>query len=503
MMRYRLLDTTRAYALEMSIDDSEAADLAVRHATYYRRWLEQAGTDWSTLSTGVERAPHFAGLNNVRAALEWCFGVNDNDEIGVGLAAAAAPVFLTMSLLPECHRWSERAILTLDDATRGGAEEMNLQACLGISSMHMLGQSDAARMALDRSLAIAEQHGDVLSQAGLLGVLHMFHFRGGDFNTALHHARRCRAVAGTIEDPAATALAHSILGRSLHLMGDHSGARVELEASLRNWLRTRRTTIYLAYDRHYRAGVALARTLWLQGYPAQAVEHAHEAIRGAERMDHPASLAVVLAWAASVFLWTGDLRSAEEHVNACISLAESCSLGPLMAVGRGRQGELAIRRGNASDGFEDLRASLANIHAARYELLTTEFNISLAQGLAAIRRLAEAITLINETIQRVRTNGDALYVPELLRVKGGLLLSMPRPGVEDAEKCFMQSLELSRRQGARAWELRTAVDLATLLADQGRRENGRELLRPVFEQFVEGWDTADLKAAERVLSNLG
>jgi predicted ATPase/DNA-binding winged helix-turn-helix (wHTH) protein len=265
MMRYRLLDTTRAYALEMSIDDSEAADLAVRHATYYRRWLEQAGTEWSTLSTGVERAPHFAGLNNVRAALEWCFGVNDNAEIGVGLAAAAAPVFLAMSLLPECHRWSERAILVLDDATRGGSEEMHLQACLGISSMHMLGQSDAARMALNRSLAIAEEHGDVLSQAGLLGMLHMFHFRGGDFNTALHHAKHCRAVAGTIEDPAATALAHSILGRSLHLMGDHSGARMELEASLQNWSRTRRTTIYLAYDRHYRAGIALARTLWLQG----------------------------------------------------------------------------------------------------------------------------------------------------------------------------------------------------------------------------------------------
>ena len=101
----------------------------MRHATYYRRWLEQAGIEWSTLSTGVERAPHFAGLNNVRAALEWCFGVNDNAEIGVGLAAAAAPVFLTMSLLPECHGWSERAILALDDATRGGSEEMHLQAC--------------------------------------------------------------------------------------------------------------------------------------------------------------------------------------------------------------------------------------------------------------------------------------------------------------------------------------------------------------------------------------
>src|SRR6202035_4374442 len=67
MMRYRLLDTTRAYALEMSIDDAELSDLAVRHATYYRRWLAQNGTEWSTLSTGIERVSHFADLNNVRA----------------------------------------------------------------------------------------------------------------------------------------------------------------------------------------------------------------------------------------------------------------------------------------------------------------------------------------------------------------------------------------------------------------------------------------------------
>ena len=69
----------------------------MRHATYYRRWLEQTGNEWETLSTGTERAPFFAGLNNVRAALEWCFGENGNVSIGVELAAAAAPVFLAMS----------------------------------------------------------------------------------------------------------------------------------------------------------------------------------------------------------------------------------------------------------------------------------------------------------------------------------------------------------------------------------------------------------------------
>ena len=287
-------------------------------------------------------------------------------------------------------------------------------------------------------------------------------------------------------------------------MGDLGNARIELEALLRIWPRSQRThSIYLAYDRHYRAGIALARTLWLQGYPAQAVERAEQTIKGAERMDHPASQVVVLAWAASVFLWTGDFRSAEEHINSCISRAQSHSLEPLVAVGQARKAELAIRLGDAENGVEGLRASLEKIHAMRYELITTEFDISLVQGLAAIGRLAEGIALIDDTMRRVETNGDVSYMPELLRVKGGLLLSMPRPNADDAQTCLMQSLEWSRRQGARAWELRTATDLATLFARQGRSGRGRAVLEPVFEQFTEGFATADLRAAKQVLASLG
>ena len=220
MMRYRLLDTTRAYALETPVDDADLADLSVRHAAYYRQWLEQSGTDWPTLSTGAERSPHFAALNNVRAALEWCFGVDGNVDVGVGLAAAAAPIFLAMSLLPECHRWSEKAIVALDGAPRGGAEEMHLQAALGTSLMHIRGEIDSARLGLNRALAIAEERGDLLEQVRLLGPLHMFHLRGGDFKAALHYARRCSAIAETLADSVASPFAHSILGISLHLTGD-------------------------------------------------------------------------------------------------------------------------------------------------------------------------------------------------------------------------------------------------------------------------------------------
>jgi predicted ATPase len=150
-----------------------------------------------------------------------------------------------------------------------------------------------------------------------------------------------------------------------------------------------------------------------------------------------------------------------------------------------------------------LRASLEKIHAVRYELITTEFDISLIQGLAAIGQLAESMTLIDETMRRVETNGDASYMPELLRVKARLLLSRPQPDADEAQTCLMQSLEWSRRQGARAWELRTATDLAALLTSQGRSESGRAVLEPVFERFTEGFATADLRAAKRVLASLG
>ncbi|WFU42326.1 winged helix-turn-helix domain-containing protein [Bradyrhizobium sp. CB82] len=501
VMRYRLLDTTRAYALELEADDIETASLAIRHARYHRQWLAQAASEWSTLMSGTERAPYFAGVSNVRTALEWCFGANGDLPTGIGLAAAAAPVLLAMSLLPECHHWSQRALAVLDDQVCSKSEQMHLQAGLGISSMLLYGENAQARGALDRSLALAEAERDVANEAGLLGMLHMFHFRSGDFNVALSYAKRCRALAANVDDPAALALAHSILGRSLLMMGDLRGARGELEALFADWSPSQQSdTIYLVHDRHFRAGIALARTLWMQGHPTQAVERAREFIDGAKRMDHPASVTVLLAWAASIFLWTGDFRSAQEYIDASIAISESYSLGSLTAVGRARKAQLAIRQGQ--NAIADLRASLAEIHAVRYELITTEFNICLTQGLIANGQRDDAMALLTDTILQVSTKGDTCYMPELLRMKGGLLRAMVPSHLEEAEACLMQSLELSRSQGALGWELRTAIDLAALLAAKGLRQPAKDVVGRTYGQFTEGFDTADLKAAERLLEQL-
>jgi len=503
-MRYRLLDTTRAYALEIQTDDAERAELAARHATYYRHWLEQFGADWSSLSTGAERAPHFAALSNVRAALEWCFGAEGNIELGVGLAAAATPVLLAMSLLPECHRWSERAISALNDNARGGPDEMHLQAALGVSCMYMYGGRNVAHIALSRSFEIAEQRGDVLDQLGILVPLNMFHLRTGQFKAALHYARRCSAIAATVEGSATNALGHFILGNSLHFTGDLGSARAELEATLESRPRSQRImTSYLGLEGKNLAAGILARNLWLQGHSIQAVERAHQTIRDAAEMDHSLTLCIALLGGIAVFLWSGDLTSAEEHIEWLISRAEPHSLLPYAFVGHGFEGEVAIRRGDVTGGVEILRRCLEKLHAATYEVFTTALEISLVLGLAAIGRSDEGLARIDRTIERVETNGDLCYMPELLRIKANLLLSIPHSVTDDAENLFMQSLALSRRQGARAWELRTATDLASLWAKRARSKEARKLLTPIFEQFTEGFDTADLKAADHLLKTLG
>src|SRR5262249_45345548 len=154
------------------------------------------------------------GLNNVRAALEWCFGEDGDTKLGVELSAAAAPVFLAMSLLPECQRWSERALLALDDGNRGGREEMQIQESLALALMFTRGHSDAACAALNRSLAIAKTRGDLLDEVRLLGPLHMYHLRGGDFGISLQYAKRSSEIASTLGNADATALAHALLGIS-------------------------------------------------------------------------------------------------------------------------------------------------------------------------------------------------------------------------------------------------------------------------------------------------
>ena len=118
-----------------------------------------------------------------------------------------------------------------------------------------------------------------------------------------------------------------------------------------------------------------------------------------------------------------------------------------------------------------------------------------------------AETLNSQRVDMTRDNQPdsgmtMISASELLRTKGRVLLSMSNAHGPEAEQCFRQALDWSRRQGALAWELRAAVDYAALFAAQGKVCDARLLLQPIVGKFVDGCDTADLKTAARLLATL-
>ena len=501
LTHYRLLESTRAYAL--SRVDEQLDEVALRHARHMCQRLEQLAAREGAFSRDAGGATALADLGNVRAALAWCFGPRGDYALGVALAAAAVPAFLAMSLLAECHRWAERALGNLNAASRGSRAEMHLQAALGLSLMFTRGNSHAARVALERSLHVAEALGDAPSQVQLLGSLQIFHERIGEFMVSLRHAQRSAVVAAHSGDPTAMATAHAMVGLCRHLTGDQDEARTLLEAALAASVDPQRaSTIYFGFDHRNRAGIALARTLWLQGHPTQAVLMAQRTVDEASRLGHPVTLCIALIWAVSVYLWVGDHARAEQDIDRFIAYAESHSLGPYLAVGRGVKGELAVRRGDAQRGVQAIADCLVELREARYELLTTAFSITLAEGLAALARTDEALALIDRTVAEVETNGDLYNLPELLRVRARTLLRAYAVRSEEAQVSLMESIDLSRRQGALAWELRATTDLARLWAQTPRADEGRQLLRTALNRFEEGFETSDLQEATSLLRSL-
>jgi predicted ATPase/DNA-binding winged helix-turn-helix (wHTH) protein len=485
---YRMLDATRTYAFARLADSGELDSVARQHAVYYRALLERtdAGRDDRLV------------LANVRSALEWSFLDHSDSALGIALAAASAPLFLKLSLLNECRRWTERALSTLDDATRGTQNEMELQAALGVCLMFTPGNSEQAHAALSRGLELAENLPDRVNQFRLISRLHTYHRRAGNLEQMLEFAMRAKAVATEIADPIGMAAANSLVGVSHHLIGSQAEARTLLEAALAGPIVSNRLKAG-DFDFHYhRTRIALARTLWLSGSPDQAVQTARLAVSDPAASE-PVTLCIVLIWGFCVFRWTGDWTSGEECLERLIPHAERHGLTPYQAAGIGFRAEMLIKRGTVEAGMDLLRGSLATLHADQYGLYATEFNRILAEGFAMTGRLDEAFALIDETIAHVRNEGE-LSKPELLRVRGEFL-ELAADDLE-AEQCFLQSIELAERQSALSWRLRASNNLARLRLRQGRREEAQKPLAETYARFDEGFHTADLQTARTLLDDI-
>jgi predicted ATPase/DNA-binding winged helix-turn-helix (wHTH) protein len=494
--RYRLLDTTRAYVREKLSETGEARDVARRHALHFLAVLESGS---ASPDTPEESARDHLG--NVRAALAWSFSEEGDPEVGTRLAAAAVPLLVELSLLAECCVWASRGIDALNEATRGTLREINLQGALGHSLMFTEGNSERVRDCFRRGVDLARRLDQPLMELRLLGGLHLYNERTGNYHGAVEFAERSDVVARGIGHPAALAAAGSFLGLSQHLVGNHQAARVLLHKALAP-VSPQTNSIHFGFDYRNRSRITLARHHWLVGEVDQATALAEQTIADAARLRHPVTLCIALIWGITVGLWAGDTEGSEQKIEEFASHARKHSLNPYSAVGTGYRGELCVLRGDGATGVALLTEALEMLHAARYELVTTTLMIALAQGLAMTERWGEALEVVDETLALVETNGDLLYMPEVLRTRAVILARNGRGNIPGAEEDFLRAIDLARRQSALSWELRTATSLASLWAAQGRVDDALALLSPVYARFTEGFSTRDLRTAEALLASL-
>jgi predicted ATPase len=165
------------------------------------------------------------------------------------------------------------------------------------------------------------------------------------------------------------------------------------------------------------------------------------------------------------------------------------------------QGVLLIKQGDLSGGVKVLEAALAELPDNAFHMRYIPFLGELADGLGRAGQTAKGLTVIDEAIDQSDRTEERWCIAELLRIKGAIVLT-GQQDVVVAEECFHASLDWARRQNALAWELRTATSLAKLRNDQGRAGDGIELLAPIYNRFTEGFETADLRTAKSLLSDL-
>jgi predicted ATPase len=503
--RFRLLDTTRAYAIEKLDEDGDRERIARRHAEYYRNLFERAEGEAVVRPADEWLADYAREIDNLRAALDWAFSPGGDGSIGVTLTAAAAPLWMRLSLLEECRTRAKQALDALGmGATRNPREEMKLHAALGASTPEV----SEIGAAFTDVLRVAESLGDIEYQLRALRGLYYYHVGSSRYRAALPFAQKFHDLATSGSDLNDRLFGERMMGVAKHYLGDQMSARRHLEQVLtyyaaiepgRDVIRFQ-DVIRFGTDLRVSARVFFARVLWSQGFSDQAVRTAELSLREAQATGHEASLCYALALAACpIALWVGNRSAAARYTAMLLDHSRQHSLPHWAAFGSRFQSVLVLRGADLDTGLRLPDGGENAQHKLSFPFL---IGLSeLAEALADSGRIAEGLAVLEAGIEQ---SEPGWLTPELLRVKGELLLLQRTSAVaETAENLFRQTLDAARRQGMLSWELRAATSIARLLCDQDRSAEALTILQPVYERFTEGFDTADLRSARALLGALG
>jgi predicted ATPase/DNA-binding winged helix-turn-helix (wHTH) protein len=410
---------------------------------------------------------------------------------------------------------------SLPDTPARIREELAIQTVLGASVIATNGWADpkvARAYARARELCTETDVAPQLFPV-LLG-LNGFYLMRGELEIAQEMSQQLSTLADTTKDAAVLLAAHNTAGLGLFYRGEFAAALARFEQATefhdpQQHSPNRLPTFSVDHDPGVSCGAHTALTLMMLGYQDRAAARMRECLAYSRSIEHPLSLAMAYNFAATFYQFRREPRVVQELEDVRLEYSTKHDFALFLLLGEIYRGWLAAEQGRGEEGAARIRQGLAVYQAVGAALGRPTFLAILAQLCDELGQHSEALSVIDEAADLAERTGLHYWDAELRRLKGTCILhsepSSPapkrRPGrspaEREAESCFLEAIEIARRQEGKSFELRAAMSLSGLWQRQGKIGQAHALLSEVYGWFTEGFDTPDLVDARGLLEQLG
>ena len=294
------------------------------------------------------------------------------------------------------------------------------------------------------------------------------------------------------------------MGTSLLCTGDIAQARTHLDKGIALYDPAKHRPLATRFGQDARVTILCYRSLalWLLGYPEAARADTDQALSDAREIGQAATLMYALAHAPLTHIPCGNFAAAKAEADELVALADEKGVLFWKALGMGYQGCVSALTSKTSDAVRMITSGITAYRSTGATVLVSVSLSLLASAYAELGQFDNAWRCIGEAMTPVETTKERWWEAEVNRIAGEIALKSPEPNAAKAEAYFERALSVARQQQAKSWELRAAMSLARLWRDQGKVQQARELLAPVYGWFTEGFDTLDLKEAKALLEEL-
>jgi predicted ATPase len=396
---------------------------------------------------------------------------------------------------------------TLPETPERLQQELHVQTALGPAVMAIKGQgSPEVERVYSRARELCEQVGEPSQLFRILWGLRNVYTQRGDFQAIQALEEQLLSLAQRLDDPDLLLEAHHALWSSLFLGGEPAPAQPHLEQGRRLYDPQRHrahAALYSGHDPGMCSRLLAAPSLWLLGYPDQALTSLQAALAWAQQLAHPMSLTLARFWAAVLHHLRREAPLTQAYAEATMAIATEQGFPQPFAQATPLRGWALAASGHREEGRAQILQGLIAYRATGAVVYRPYHLALLAEVSAQVEHLAEGLEALAEALVTLDKSLVRWWEAELYRLQGTLLLQQSTPDEHQAETGFQTALAIARRQQAKALELRAAMSLSRLWQQQGKGDEARALLAPIYRWFTEGFDTPDLQEAKALLEELG